>query len=101
LLGLTIERVTRQSYAEAVRDRILTFLGMTATGTNDPGEIVLHRAPGYRWEHTAQTLGNKPYYSPSVTYAAGGQLSTNADLVKWEQALQQGALISQSGLEAM
>jgi len=32
LLGLTIERVTRQSYAEALGDRILTFLGMTATG---------------------------------------------------------------------
>jgi len=31
----------------------------------------------------------------------GGQLSTIADLVKWEQALQQGTLISQSGLEAM
>jgi D-alanyl-D-alanine carboxypeptidase len=101
LLGLMIERVTRQSYAEALRDRILTPLGMTATGMNDPGEIVLHRAAGYRWEHTTQTLRNKPYYSPSVTYAAGGQLSTIADLVKWEQALQQGTLISQSGLEAM
>ena len=31
----------------------------------------------------------------------GGQLSTIVDLVKWEQALQQGTLISQSGLEAM
>ena len=96
-----IERVTRQSYAEALRDRILTFLGMTATGMNDPGENVLHRAADYRWEHTTQTLRNKPYYSPSVTHAAGGQLSTIADLVKWEQALQQGTLISQSGLEAM
>jgi len=28
-------------------------------------------------------------------------ISTIADLVKWEQALQQGTLISQSGLEAM
>lgn len=97
----SIERVTRQSYAEALRDRILSPLGMTATGMNDPGEIVLHRAAGYRWEHTTETLGNKPYYSPSVTYAVGGQLSTIADLVKWEQALQQGTPIGQSGLEAM
>lgn len=61
LLGLTIKRVTRQSYAEALRDRILTPLGMTATGMNDPGEIVLHRAADHRWEHTTETLGNNPY----------------------------------------
>jgi len=28
-------------------------------------------------------------------------ISTIADVVKWEQALQQGTLISQSGLETM
>lgn len=101
LLGLMIERVTGKSYAEALHDRIFAPLGMSATRMNDPGEIVLNRAAGYRWEDTTHNLRNKPYYSPSVTYAAGGQLSTIADMVKWEQALQQGNLISQHGLEAM
>ena len=40
----------------------------------------------------------------SITLVQAGEpvpISTIADLVKWEQALQQGTLISQSGLEAM
>ncbi|MBD2415620.1 beta-lactamase family protein [Nostoc calcicola FACHB-3891] len=99
LLGLMLEKVTRQSYEDLLHDRIFAPLGMNATVMNDPKEIVPHRAAGYRLLNNK--LINKPYYSPSVTYSAGGQLSSVADMVKWEQALCGATLLKQSTLDLM
>lgn len=99
LLGLMLEKLTGQPYGEVVCDRIFAPLGMNATIMNNPAIIVPHRAAGYRWHN--DTLGNKPYYSPSVTYSAGGQLSSVEDMVKWERALCSGALLKQSTLDMM
>lgn len=99
LLGLMLEKVTGQPYGEVVRDRIFAPLGMNATIMNDPAIIVVHRAAGYRWLNGA--LRNKPYYSPSVTYSAGGQLSSVEDMVKWERALFSETLLKQSTLDMM
>ncbi|WP_250125662.1 serine hydrolase domain-containing protein [Chroococcidiopsis sp. CCMEE 29] len=99
LLGLMLEKVTGQSYGDLLRDRIFAPLGMNATVMNHPRDIVPHRAAGYRWQHNQ--LVNKPYYSPSVTYSAGGQLSSVADMVRWEQALCSATLLRQSTLDQM
>ncbi|MBD2530737.1 beta-lactamase family protein [Nostoc flagelliforme FACHB-838] len=99
LLGLILEKVTGQSYGDLLRDRIFAPLGMNATVMNDPSDIVPHRAAGYRLSNSK--LVNKPYYSPSVTYSAGGQLSSVEDMVKWEQALCGGTLLKQSTLNKM
>lgn len=99
LLGLLLEKVTGKSYGELLSDRIFTPLGMNATLMHHPRDIVPHRAAGYRLINGK--LINKPYYSPSVTYSAGGQLSSVADLVKWEQALCNATLLKQSTLDLM
>ncbi|WP_445632789.1 serine hydrolase [Nostoc sp. DSM 114161] len=99
LLGLMLEKVTGKSYGDLLRDRIFAPLGMNASLMNDPKEIVPNRAAGYRLLNNK--LVNKPYYSPSVTYSAGGQLSSVADMVKWEQALFRGTLLKQSTLDFM
>ncbi len=99
LLGLMLEKVTGQSYEELLRDRIFAPLGMNATIMNNPASIVPHRAAGYRWQN--HTLRNKPYYSPSVTYSAGGQLSSVEDMLKWERALCGEILLRQSTLDMM
>ncbi|QIR41480.1 beta-lactamase family protein [Tolypothrix sp. PCC 7910] len=99
LLGLLLEQVTGKSYGELLSDRIFTPLGMNATLMHHPRDIVPHRAAGYRLINGK--LINKPYYSPSVTYSAGGQLSSVADLVKWEQALCNATLLKQSTLDLM
>jgi len=78
LLGLMLEKVSGQSYGDLLHDRIFTPLGMNATVMNHPKDIVLHRAAGYRFSN--DKLVNKPYYSPSVTYSAGGQLSSVEDI---------------------
>lgn len=99
LLGLMLEKVTGQPYEELLRDRIFAFLGMNATIMNNPATIVPHRASGYRLQN--HTLRNKPYYSPSVTYSAGGQLSSVEDMVKWERALCGATLLKPSTLDMM
>lgn len=99
LLGLMLEKVTGQSYGDLLCDRIFTPLGMNATTMNNPETIVPHRAAGYRWQNGI--LCNKPYYSPSVTYSAGGQVSSVADMVKWERALGNETLLKQSTLDYM
>lgn len=98
-MGLILEKVTRQSYEDFLQERIFAPLGMNATLMNDPKNIVPHRAVGYRLPNSK--LVNKPYYSPSVTYSAGGQLSSVKDMVKWEQALCGETLLKQSTLDLM
>jgi CubicO group peptidase (beta-lactamase class C family) len=99
LLGLILEKVTGKSYGDLLRDRIFAPLGMNATVMNDPKDIMPHRSAGYRLPNSK--LVNKPYYSPSVTYSAGGQLSSVEDMVKWEQALYGETLLKQSTLDLM
>lgn len=99
LLGLMLETVTGKTYGEVLRDRIFAPLGMNATQMNHPAHIVPHRASGYQWRNNQ--LYNKPYYSPSVTYSAGGQLSSVADMVKWEKALHNQTLLQPATLEQM
>ncbi|MBD2313892.1 beta-lactamase family protein [Desertifilum sp. FACHB-1129] len=99
LLGLMLEKVMGKTYGEVLRDRIFAPLGMNATQMNNPAHIVPHRASGYQWRNNQ--LHNKPYYSPSVTYSAGGQLSSVADMVKWEKALYNQTLLQPATLEQM
>jgi hypothetical protein len=54
--------------------------------------IIPQRAARYLREE--ETWIRAPYFSASVTYAAGGLESTLDDLILWDQALHEGTLIS-------
>ncbi len=99
LLGMMLEQITNQSYAVLMQDHLFKPLGMNSTLMNNPEEIVLHRAAGYRL--STNKIINKPYYSPSVTYSAGGQLSSIEDMVKYERELFRPTLLKQSTLDLM
>ena len=99
LLGMMLEQITNQSYAALMQDHLFKPLGMNSTLMNNPEEIVLHRAAGYRL--STNKIINKPYYSPSVTYSAGGQLSSIEDMVKYERELFRPTLLKQSTLDLM
>ena len=99
LLGMMLEQITGQTYADLMLERLFKPLGMTATKMNNPKEIVPHRASGYRLPK--EKLINKPYYSPSVTFSSGGQLSSVEDMVKYEQELYNPTLLQQSTLDLM
>ena len=99
LLGMMLEQVTGQTYADLMYERLFKPLGMNATKMNNPKEIVPHRASGYRL--SKDKLINKPYYSPSVTFSGGGQLSSIEDMVKYERELCNPTLLQQSTLDLM
>ncbi|MDY6936056.1 MAG: serine hydrolase domain-containing protein [Cyanobacteriota bacterium] len=99
LLGMLLEEIAHCSYAELLYRLLFQPLGMNQTRMNNPKEIVPGRASGYRLP--SHTLINKPYYSPSVTYSAGGQISSLEDLVKYERELLNPTLLKPATLDLM
>lgn len=100
LLGLVIERVARMSYADFVRERLFEPLGMgrTTYGRGDAadGDVAdgLFEAPDGRFRAA-------PRFHPSLGFSAGGIFSTVEDLGRWDQALEEGRVLSASSRAEM
>ena len=85
LLGAIIEKITGKKYEIALKEMILTPLGMTNTGYDWPGPILPKRASGYVGR--GGNIMNAPPLDMQQPYAAGAMYSTVEDLLKWDQAL--------------
>lgn len=99
LLGVIIEKVTGQSYADYLEENILQPLNMTDTGYGNNKVILKNRAEGYFLN--LGELNNAPVLHPSTAYAAGALYSTVEDLYKWDQALYTEILLSEKSREQM
>ena len=99
LLGVLIEKVTGNSYAEVLQDRILTPLKLTNTGYDLAGPLIIKRAAGYEKRNGGYV--NAPYLDMSIPYAAGSLYSTVNDLYKWDQALYTDKLLSAKNKASM
>jgi CubicO group peptidase (beta-lactamase class C family) len=97
LLGTIIEKASGKTYADLLQENILTPLGMTQTGYDDPLRIITHRASGYQKQ--AGKIINASYMDMSVPYSAGSLYSTTGDLLLWDQALYSTKLVSQKSLD--
>jgi len=98
-LGSIIEKVSGQSYEQFVVDNIFTPLGMKDSGYDSNTAIIKRRASGYIKGPVATV--NAGYIHMSVPHAAGALYSTTGDLLKWEQALFAGKVVSKASLERM
>ncbi|HEX8903302.1 MAG TPA: serine hydrolase domain-containing protein [Longimicrobiaceae bacterium] len=98
LLGLVIERVTGQGYADYLGEQFFGPLGMNST--HYCGELSSAVPAGF-----VRGRGGKPVHAapwdPSVLYAAGSICSTAADLARWEVALGEGRVLSQASYRLM
>jgi CubicO group peptidase (beta-lactamase class C family) len=99
LLGYLIEKITGGSYAKFVAGNIFTPLGMKDSGYDSNTAIILRRASGYT--HGPNGFENAGFIDMSVPFSAGGLYSTTEDLLKWEQGLFGGKLLSPASLEKM
>jgi CubicO group peptidase (beta-lactamase class C family) len=99
VLGSIIEKVSGQSYEKFLADNIFTPLGMLDSGYDSNTAIIKRRASGYVRGQAG--LINATYIHMSVPHAAGALYSTSQDLLKWEQALFAGKLISRASLDRM
>lgn len=99
LLGYIIEKITGDSYANFIQKNIFTPLGMLHSGYDSNSQIIVRHAEGYALG--PQGLQVAPYVQISSVYSAGGLYSTTADLLRWEQGLFGGKLLSASSLAQM
>lgn len=99
LLGMLIEKVADKPYGEFMAERIFKPLDMTQTRVNELQAIIPNRAQGYHWD--GKTLRNGDYVSPTQPFAAGMLVSNVNDLLKWDAALRNHALLDSEQLERM
>lgn len=99
LLGYLIEKISGQSYVSFLKENIFTPLGMKDSGFDSNSEIIPHRASGYTPQNNA--LVNAGFIHMSIPFSAGSLYSTTGDLLRWEQALFGGKVLSAASLEKM
>jgi CubicO group peptidase (beta-lactamase class C family) len=100
LLGLILEKITGKSYAEALKERVISKIGLADTYTStvyldvNKNESLTYIRLGGDWEQMRET-------HPSIAYGAGQIISTPNDLAKFIQALFDGKLVSKESLNQM
>jgi CubicO group peptidase (beta-lactamase class C family) len=99
LLGMVIEKVTGQRYAAFLADRLFTPLGMGSTSVIDQWAVVPNRAPGYTLRDGKLIRIRRDVQLEMASHY--GVLSSVRDLVKWDQALDAGRVLSAQSLTAM
>lgn len=99
LLGLLIERVSGQTYADFLRDNIFEPLGMNDSGYDLNATIIANRAAGY--SRSPEGVRNAPYVDMTIPHGAGALYSTTEDLLKWTRGVFGGKLVSVASLEKM
>lgn len=98
ILAQIIERVSGASYEAFLRRSIFEPIGMQDTGVDQLEAIIPNRASGYR--RRGELTHNKHIHMPILT--GGGNLySTVLDLTRWDQALNEGKLISDASYKRM
>ena len=99
LLGYLIEKISGQSYADFVQQSIFTPLGMKDSGYDSNSTVIMHRASGYARD--AGKIVNAGFIHMSIPFSAGALYSTTEDLLKWEEGLFGGKLLSAASLQKM
>lgn len=87
LLGMIIERATSQSYAQYLRDTFFTPLALHETSYCDP-------APDGHFLDADGQVYEIPAVHRSLPFAAGALCSSATDLLRWNEALASGRVVS-------
>jgi CubicO group peptidase (beta-lactamase class C family) len=99
LLGLIIEGITGQTYEEYVSQSFFGPLGMRDSYYCSERAIRPHRAHGY--DGSPGGLLRAAYLDHTWPYAAGSLCSSVGDLVRWNQALHGGEVLSEESYRAL
>jgi uncharacterized protein YneR len=99
LLGYLIEKVSGETYEKFLQENIFTPLGMKDSGYDSNSAVIPHRAAGYT--RGANGMANTGFIHMSIPFSAGALYSTTQDLLRWEQGLFGGKLLSPASLQKM
>ncbi len=97
LLARVIERCSGLPYADFMQRRIFVPLGMTATRSALPREVLPGRASGY--ERRNNRLENHEAIQPSTGRGLGDIATTVADMARWEREQLSPRLVSAATAE--
>jgi CubicO group peptidase (beta-lactamase class C family) len=98
LLAMVVEKVSGKPFSEFLHERIFVPLQMASTlayekGKNEvPNRAYGHTPQGSAWRETDQS-------STSATLGDGGVYTSLADLVHWDNALQNHTLLSEKDMQ--
>jgi CubicO group peptidase (beta-lactamase class C family) len=98
VLAMVVEKVSGQSFGEFLHDRIFVPLQMTNTVAYEKGKNeVTNRAYGHTRKNDAWAQNDQS--DTSATLGDGGVYSSLGDLAKWDRALAQHTLLSESEMK--
>jgi len=98
LLGIIIEAVTGQTYAEFMQSTFLRPLGMEQTHLLDQSRIVPFLSQGYAWKE-GRLQRNRRVWQFALT-SRFGVMSSLRDMMRWEAELADPKVINRDALEA-
>lgn len=99
LVGCLLEKVSGTTYEKFVQENIFGPLGMKDSGYDSNSAIIPHRAAGYsNGENGPENAG---YIDMTIPFSAGALYSTTEDLLRWEQGLFGGKVLSAASLAKM
>jgi CubicO group peptidase (beta-lactamase class C family) len=92
LLGILVHKVSGQFYGELLKDRVFGPAGMKTAGVISEADIVPNRSAGY--VSMDGELKNQHWVAPALNTTADGALYLTAlDLVAWDKAIREGAIL--------
>ena len=97
VLTAILESVTKQSYADALRELVLEPLGLQDTGVDESKLVLPNRASGYFW--ASGTYHHAIDGDMSVATGAGAMYSTTKDLQRFARGLCTGKLLGAAATE--
>ncbi len=100
LLGVIIENLSGLSLGDFFKHHLFDRAGMTASALDNATEVVPNRASGYNRKPGSDAFINPPLLS-DVGTGGGGIRSTIGDMLRWQDALLSGRIISLEGVMAM
>lgn len=100
LLAAVVEKVMGKTWESAVTE-LSSVAGLTHTGYGHQRVSRSQRVQGHSWEAANNTAVAAMSISLSQAHAAGGLVSTPTDLLRWNQALHRGRLLSAASYQQM
>lgn len=99
LLGLIIESVTGDTFAEYVHRNLIDPLDLSETRYDDGLKLIPGRARGY--ERNDDNFFNARWLNMKLAYSAGAMTSSVLDLYRFHQALQDARIVSPEAYATM
>jgi D-alanyl-D-alanine carboxypeptidase len=106
LVGMIIERITKEDYYSELQHRILVPLHLTRTSPSiQPtlaGLVPGYTDPSLPFGLPAKVAANGTYdFNPQLEWTGGGLITTSSDLARWSKALYEADVFSQKSLQQM